>query len=120
MIKHPVLELVEESNLTLEHLKPPKIEKLNLKCAICPKGNAPTQSIDGSKVEKLKKMVTLQGYTAVLDDAENAGWVIGVENEQLFNAATKGVRTTLIPTGLGTDLYKKMFPSAEIMGCEHI
>jgi hypothetical protein len=32
----------------------------------------------------------------------------------LFEAAGKGIRTTLFPKGLGTRLYKTMFPNGEV------
>jgi hypothetical protein len=44
-----------------------------------------------------------------------ASAVIGVENEYLFLAAGMGKDTYLVPTGLGTELYKKMFPENKVM-----
>lgn len=112
MQSHPILKLIEESNLTLEHL--PIIEPVEKtkKCVIFPNGVIPTKSID---VEKLRKICMMKGYTTIVGGSlDGAGWVVGVENEYLYEAGIRGIRTTLIPTGIGTKLYKKLFPKGEI------
>ena len=44
-----------------------------------------------------------------------AGWVIGVEGAPIFEAASRGIKTSLVPTGMGTNLYSKLFPNGEIL-----
>jgi hypothetical protein len=66
------------------------------------------------QVNKAKEYAQKAGYT-LSNDPFNAGWVIGVENYPLFLAASRGLKTSLIPTGLGTDLYKTMFVRGEIL-----
>ena len=110
--KHPVEELIRESALTLSHWKPPTINRSHgAKYVICPNGKFPTKSLTPQQIETAK----IRTYAEVNNNIDGANWVIGVENEQLFKAAMQGIRTTLIPTGLGTNLYKKLFPSGEIM-----
>jgi acyl CoA:acetate/3-ketoacid CoA transferase alpha subunit len=43
-----------------------------------------------------------------------------VESHELFLAAASGIPTALIPTGLGTDLYRMMFPNNEVFTLEKI
>lgn len=45
---------------------------------------------------------------------EQVDWVVGVESEILFEAAFKGLKTSLIPSGIGTNFYKSLFPRGEI------
>lgn len=53
-----------------------------------------------------------------LKDLESCGWVVGIENGITYLAANKGIKTTLIPTGIGTDLFKTLFPSAEVLSLD--
>ena len=120
MQKHPILELIEESSLQLSFLgcPQPQLVKNNC-CVICPKAIFPTKPIPN--LEQVKNWVFNKGFIPIIsDDISKAGWVVGVENEQLFTAAIQGIKTTLIPTGLGTQLYKKLFPSGEIYDVKHI
>lgn len=113
--QHPVWQMIQESNLSLNALETPAIKPcITHNCVICSKAIFPTQPIHN--IEAIKLWSTNQGFqTIVSDNISKADWVIGPENEQLFTAAIQGTRTTLIPTGLGTALYKKMFPYAEIL-----
>jgi len=45
---------------------------------------------------------------------EQAGWVVSVEQAALYEAAARGIKTTLVPTGIGQKLYQTMFPKGEI------
>jgi hypothetical protein len=120
MRQHPVLELIEESNLQLGFLEYPQpLPVTNNCCVICPKSILSIKPIPN--IEQIKNWVSSKGFIpTVSDNISQAGWVVGAENEQLFTAAVKGIKTTLLPTGLGTALYKKLFPSGEIYGVEHI
>jgi hypothetical protein len=116
LVHHPVEELLKESSLTLKYWMPPAIKLCRNNCIICPDGKIPTKSLTSKQIEKIK----LTTHGEVGDDIENKDWIVGVENEQLFKAAFNGVRTTLVPTGVGTNLYKKLFPRGEIMDLQHI
>ena len=48
-------------------------------------------------------------------DITGAGVVVGVESPGLFLAAAKGLETHLVPTGVGTRLYKKLCPQGNII-----
>lgn len=108
MYKHPVLELLEESKITI----PPnyfKITNDNRKCVIVPNGVCPPNS-PIKNVKELHNMFTAKGYHVEIDSNVNdAGCVVGIESEKLYWAATHGIRTFLVPTGIGTRLYSMMF-----------
>lgn len=107
MIDHPILGLFTESNLSI-----PKFESESntRKCVIYPKGCIPTQSLSSKDINRLKEHCSLQGYSVQVEgDMSGAGWVVGVENENLYLAGFKGIKTSLIPTGIGTKFYKSLF-----------
>jgi hypothetical protein len=113
-IKHPVLELLNESNLTLKHLIPVVGEPLNKTCAILSKGMAPVRSLSESQLNQVKSRVIAKGFE-LTDDVDSAGWVVGVECDALYKAACQGVATSLVPTGFGIKLFQLMFPQNEIL-----
>jgi hypothetical protein len=132
--KHPVLEFMEESELTIPQLGIGVFKKgLAL---ICPEGLLPTKSLTAAQVNKLKDLVVKEGYSPLvigsdihavlplslrpkgkekLSYLQEASYVVGVENEYLFLAGSLGKDTGLVPTGLGTELYKKMFPQNKVL-----
>jgi hypothetical protein len=105
------------------------------RCFVCPDGALPTKSYQ--QVERLKAYAAGRGFTVKVVGSEvhpghcqvdfrpvgaeklalleKTDWVIGVENEFLFEAIRRGIKTTLVPTGIGTELYKKLCPSGEIL-----
>lgn len=111
---HPVETILKESEIKLSHLTSPTPRSLTNKCVICPTSLPPTKSIEDTQIiwEKAIK----EGYEPTLEqNITGAGWVIGVESEILYLAAAKGIRTTLIPSGIGTNFYKRLFPKNEIL-----
>lgn len=132
--KHPVLEFMEESQLAIPAFS---TSKSNSGMAlICPEGMNPTQSLKPDELETVKKRVAQMGYTVValgsdihsslsiptrpfatekFDYIKLASVVVGVENEYLYLAGGMGKDTMLISTGVGTELYKKMFPGNKIL-----
>lgn len=116
-ISHPVENLLEESRLTLPTLETPTLVQTEIKrCAIYPKGGLPTKWLTQQQTDNLFHLCRGKGYQPVLEgDLETVGWVIGVENAPLFQAACKGIKTSLVPTGVGTRLYQRLFPTGEIL-----
>lgn len=131
---HPILSFIQESQLEIPVIATPTITKGT--ALICPEGILPTQSLTLKNVEMLKQKVKSLGYDPIvigsdihatllidlrpygkekLEYIKSAAMVIGVENEYLFLAGGMGKDTTLIPTGLGAELYKKMFPENKIL-----
>jgi hypothetical protein len=114
-IVHPVLELMEESAIPLAIPIQKRAEANNL-CVISPESNFPTANLSPEQISKASAVARANGYQVALGRSwEEAGWVIGVENLELFRAAAAGVRTSLVPTGLGTALYQGMFPDGKVL-----
>lgn len=89
---------------------------LTKKCIIVNSANYPTKPLTSDQINKIKKYTSQFGLQAELGtDIDNAGWVIGVESVKLFEAASLGIKTSLTNTGIGINLYKKMFPKGEIL-----
>lgn len=115
MLSHPVEDFFEESGFNYT-INVGKAAEPTSVCAIVPKSVSPTKNLTAEQLQKAKKIAQLKGFTPqVTDTPINAGWVIGVESFPLFQAAAAGIRTTLIASGLGTKLYKKMFPYGEVL-----
>lgn len=107
MIDHPVMKLFTESNLILPKFH---FSSTTRKCIIYPKGCIPTHSLSPDVVNSIKSYCSDQGYTVQTEgNMDGAGWVVGVENEQIYLAGFKGVKTSLVPTGIGTEFYKQLF-----------
>ena len=115
---HPILNLLHESNITLQHFnKPTRIQNDYRKCIIICTGSPPTKSISdeilSSILARLKRdnrpvlVIKNQKDKPSLNDT---GLIIGVECELLFSAAFQGIETCLVPTGVGTELYQTLFP----------
>ena len=118
LIHHPVERLINESNLQLIYWTPPvkKVSKGN-NYVLCPNGVLPTKNLTSKEIDKL---ISKYGNFNITNNVEGADWVIGVESVGLVKAAMLGIRTTLIPTGIGMNFYKKIFPSLEILELQHI
>jgi acyl CoA:acetate/3-ketoacid CoA transferase alpha subunit len=72
--------------------------------------------LEKRQIEQIKRMAADQGFQPEINTSvQNSGLVIGVESVELFEAAGMGITTTLIPTGVGTRLYKNMFSKSNIM-----
>ena len=85
-------------------------------CALLTNGLFPTKSLSGEQIKKAISFIKSKKLEANLNcDIKDVDWVISVENEQLVLAAEAGKKVTLIPTGFGENLFKKMFPSCEIL-----
>lgn len=115
MESHPVEDLMKESQLPCGPVPIPEVD-LPAKCVLLTNGIIPTKTLSSQQIQNAIKHIQKNGYEPELNTSiENAGWVVGVENEQLFQAAADGKKVTLIPTGLGTALFKEMFPKGELL-----
>lgn len=88
----------------------------NKKCVLLTDGNAPVKSLTEDQIKSAKKHIQEKGYhLEVNGKTEDAGWIVGVENEDFYQCAAEGKAVTLIPTGFGENLFKKMFPSGQVL-----
>lgn len=113
---HPILDLLQEAkieNCTLPI--EPALEFTNI-CLIKTNGNYPTGNLLKSQIKTLQKIAFQNGFKVEIDgDWQNAGIIYGVESVELFEAAARGIKSYLIPTGNGEQLFKKMFKNGEIL-----
>ena len=111
MVDHPVWELLKESNISPSIPDVPLPDK-TIKCVISSRGVLPTKSLSEAQISKIKSIYQAKGYAIEVDgNIDGAGCVVGVESVSLFQAAFLGIETALVPTGIGTDLYKSLFPN---------
>jgi len=110
---HPIEELLNDCEIEDCAIDVPEVEPTK-KCVISPLGSYPTKNLTKPQITNLTRTAINQKYQ-IGEGLEDAGWVVGVENEELFEAAAKGIRTTLVKTGTGTNLYQKMFPQGEVI-----
>ncbi len=112
---HPIQEFFEESDIDYQVIND-KSEILTHLCVIAPFASYPANPLTSEQIEQLVNYAKSKGFQAKVNvDHKNAGWVLGAENEAIFEAASQGSKTTLVPTGLGTNLYEKMFPNGEVL-----
>jgi len=113
---HPISLLLQECNITncAIPIHPPK-DHTNL-CVIISKGSYPTCNLTQSQIQTLSKIAKDKGYEVQIDgNWQSAGMALGVESIGLFEIASRGLYTTLVPTGIGTRLYENMFPDGKIL-----
>jgi hypothetical protein len=113
--EHPIEKYLKDcgiNNYKINDLS----QSLTSRCVITNMANYPTKPMTSDQIKILNKFILAKGFTIDLEGKiENAGWVVGVESVKLFQAAKLGIKTSLVPTGVGAGLYKKMFPNGEIL-----
>lgn len=112
---HPIWDLLRESNIEIPTISI-EANSLTRLCLFVTDGSLPTKSLNSEQIKKCKSYITQLGYQiSSKNSTDDVGMVCGVECEQIYDAASKGIKAALIPTGLGTNLFKNMFPKAEIL-----
>ena len=113
---HPIEDLLVEANVINCPVNENSDIK-NQKAVIITKGNHPTKPMLERQIKHAKKLIrnVYKMNPEVDTDVENAGLVLGVESVGLFEAASNGVKSILVPNGCGARLYKMMFPNGEVM-----
>lgn len=96
MQEHPIEAFLKESDIEVPCLEP---ETASNAQGIFSQGCLPTKSMTRDQI----------------DWASQVQGVVGVENEELFQAALDGAKVTLVDTGLGGKFYSKMFPNIDVV-----
>ncbi len=131
---HPIYEMLVQAGATSDINIKPRVVGTK-RCLICPDGGLPTQPM--KEVDRYREIASSRGYDvkiigsdvhsnyqkpdmrpsgrAKVSLLETADWVIGVENEYLYEAVGRGVKTSLYPSGIGTELYRLLCPKGEIL-----
>jgi len=110
---HPIHELILESEINIPCFDFNKCTNSN-RVSVFTEGIYPTKSLDSKQIENLKKIIQRKGLTYV-DKLENANQIYSVENEVFAASIFKGIKCTLIESGLGTSLYKSLFPELNLI-----
>jgi hypothetical protein len=112
--ENPIEKFMSESGIEI-----PKIcdnSKQNSAAVLLPHGNFPNRSLNHKQIKEVTEYVRSQGCELAINKPhESFKWIISVENEFLYQAASSGKRVTLIPTGIGENLFRSMFPDGEIL-----
>jgi len=94
----------------------PPNEPETYRAVILTAGAYPTKNLERDQIEVLRRKATEANFEVEIDASiDHAGIVMGVESVGLFQAAARGVKTILVPTGIGTQLYVKMFPFSDVL-----
>lgn len=114
---HPIMSFAQESGINVPNLNKSRINSESKLCIVCPEGVLPTKPMTKDQINQEIQLAIDRGYyTEIFDGDYNklneAGFVIGVECAGLFEAACRGIKTKLIPTGIGTKLFNLMFPTS--------
>lgn len=113
---HPIERFLRESGITGYPLPHMTIERPTNRFVIIAESTYPTRPLMERQIERLKQHAwERQMEPVVTSDITGAGVVVGVESPGLFLAAAKGLETHLVPTGVGTRLYKKLCPQGNII-----
>lgn len=115
-VDHPIEALMAEAGVK-KYPVPVKQVDLGYRVCMVTKGNHPTKSM--TTPHAIALMNHLRAKYKVEPEVNvgirGANVVAGVECLEFFQAAHGGIHTILIPTGVGTRLYKNMFPKGEIL-----
>jgi len=128
-----IYDLLKESGIPFPQ-KPTPIKTTPL-CLICPDGAFHQMTV--SEIQHYKSLAQSQGYKCYviasdfnstrldfdmklvgkekIEWTDQAGWVIGVENEYIYLSGMQGARTTLIDKGSDIRFYAELFPAQSII-----
>jgi len=119
LTKHPVESFMNESDIQIKTLCSLKVEKPS-SCVLITNCTPPVKNLSHKQIKQvLETMRTRNLIPAINKPIDEFDLVIGVESEELYEAAALGKQTILIPTGFGENLFKSMFPWAEIMKLDY-
>lgn len=112
--EHPIEQLFIESDLKI---KPICTSSSNYGPAnLLTNGVYPINSLNHKQIQfSLEYIASKNCICQINKDWNNFEWIVGVENELLYEAASAGKKVTLISNGIGENIFKMMFPKAEIL-----
>lgn len=116
--KHPVESFMDESAIPFGPVARPKrpLHELNGSCVLLTNGWHPNRSLSGDQIRLALDLVRARGSDAQINKPVGGfDWVVGVECDQLWEAAAEGKCVTLISSGFGENLFLRMFPEGEII-----
>jgi len=117
MKSHPLEDFFQNANIKIPSFCFKEYKNNDSKkCVITTNGLPPNKKINYKKLEnKFKNM----GFTVFENGGfEDAGLVVGMETEDFYEASFNGIKTILIPSGVGENFFKKLFPNNQILKYE--
>lgn len=115
MQSHPIEEFMNESSINFDPIQICKIVK-PASCVLLTNGILPVKSLTGHQIQNAINFIKSNKIEPLINtDIDHADWVVGVENENLVLAGEMGKKISLITTGFGENLFKKMFLNCEIL-----
>lgn len=116
---HPVENLLKESGVPCGPVEVKKKNFCSKKCALLTKGIFPSRSLTGKQINQIESELCKRRYQVYINPKieeilEDFELVVGVENEVLYQAAGEGIEASLVPTGIGENIFKSMFPENTI------
>lgn len=112
--EHPVEQLFIESEIEIKPICYSQSNGINAN--ILTNGTFPVKSLSHKQIQfVINHAQSKNCHYEINKNFNNFDWIIGVENEILYEAASSGKKTTLISNGIGDNLFKKMFPKSEIL-----
>lgn len=114
---HAIENLLEESKIEIKPILKTVKNNNHGKAGIITKGVFPNRPLNSTQIIKAENFIKEKKCVPLLNPEINdkLDFIIGVENEITYEIAALGVKTYLVPTGNGENLFLKMFPSNEIL-----
>lgn len=109
---HPIQGIINELDIKNYVVQNQCNSRSISKCYIAKHSHYPTKDLNNQQIEHIKKMIANEGYE--ITDTCDFDWIIGVECPLLYKSAESSIRSTLIDNGLGSKLFKNMFPFCDI------
>lgn len=111
--EHPIEIFMKSSEVNIPILASVN-ENLNKKCFVIRKNSSHAKNITENQYEKIKEIM-IQNNLIESNSQEQCDWIIGIEGPEIFNAALSGKHISLVNNGLGTGLFKSMFPHIDVL-----
>ena len=114
--KHPLEEFLNESDIKIKPICQHEICRAGKIASLIPQNNFPVKSLTSIQIQKVIDWCEQQGIAVKINEKiENVDCVIGVESEEIIKSASLGMKVFLVPTGLGENILRQMFPKMAIL-----
>ena len=115
LIQHPIESFMNESDIKI-NTNLNKIVGIPSSCVLLTTCVPPVKPLTSTQINKIIDYLSKKGLKpAINQPIDEFDLVVGVECDQLYEAGAKNKDLILIPTGFGENLFKSMFPWAQII-----
>ena len=115
MTSHPVESFMNESAIPiLTRCSPASGEVAS--CVLLTACSPPVRALGSAQIKEVFEIMGSMGITPSINKPfREFDMVVGVECDELYEAGALGKHVALVPTGFGENLFKRMFPWAQIL-----